>query len=246
MPAVPRPSRAPVRRDRPRATRARRRPAHQVRRALTRTRPALLGAVALVAGLAAARAVADADATRAAWGPTRRVAVATRDLAPAHPIERGDLAWSELPTGLVPSDAVTTDPIGTVVTERVLQGEPLRVGRLGPQGAAGLAALVPTGWRAVAVPRDDRTPAVQVGHTVELWAAAGDPGTDALAEADTGAARGSRHGSAAAGRARRLSERGRVIELADRHLTVAVPASDIAGLGGALVTDSVVVVLAGA
>jgi Flp pilus assembly protein CpaB len=134
-------------------------------------------------GLAVARTVAGAEATRAAWGRTRTVLVATRDLPAGHRLGLGDVAPRRLPRAVVPSGALTRAPTGQVVREPVLEGEVLPRRRLGRAGSAGLVALLPPGTRAVAVPRDPATvPPVHVGQRVDVVAvvAGGAAGPPAL------------------------------------------------------------------
>jgi Flp pilus assembly protein CpaB len=139
-----------------------------------RLRLALATAAAVVLGLAVARVASDAEATRAAWGGTRTVLVATRDLPAGHRIGLGDTEPRRLPRALVPPGALATAPTGQVVREPVLEGEVLPRRRLGRAGSAGLVALLPAGTRAVAVPRDPATvPPVRVGQRVDVVAVVG-------------------------------------------------------------------------
>ncbi len=89
----------------------------------------------------------------AAPTPAVKVIMAARTLDPGTLIKEADLKivdWTgPLPAGVIlkPEDAV-----GRGVVSAVMSGEPLLDTRLAPKGGgAGLAAMIPQGWRAVAV-----------------------------------------------------------------------------------------------
>ena len=75
---------------------------------------------------------------------------------------------------MVPDGAVTSDAEGRVVVAPVAAGEVLLERRLAPAGLTGVAALVPAGHRAVAVPVDVAlgvaSPEVRVGDRVDVLA----------------------------------------------------------------------------
>jgi Flp pilus assembly protein CpaB len=220
MPAVPRP--APRRRRPPRSRRG----------VPGRVRVLLVVLLALTAGVSTGAYVANAQAQLEAWGTTRRVPVAAREIAAGRRVQPDDIVWRDQPVALVPADVVATDPTGEVVSERVLRDEIVRVPRLGPAGVEGVAALVAPGWRGIAIPADARTPPLAPGYHVDLYAvddSRSGPSTDP----------GAPGGSATS--ARRLSAGARVLDVTDRRITVAVPQDDAAGLSAALVTTSVIV-----
>jgi Flp pilus assembly protein CpaB len=138
-----------------------------------RLRRALALAVAGLAGLLVQRTVAGAEAVRDRWGPRRAVLVATRDLPPGHVVDDGDLRTVELPPAAVPDDALDA-AAGRVVRALVLEGEVLGRRRLAGAGVEGVAALLPEGTRAVAVPIEPATaPPLRVGQRVDLVAVVG-------------------------------------------------------------------------
>jgi Flp pilus assembly protein CpaB len=149
------------------------RPRRRIRIGLAlRRRPALRWAlVALTAGgagLAVTNALSRAEAARAAWGSPERVLVATRDLEVGRQIRSEDVELVDRPTALVPSGA-TDDPIGRIVHSPVFDGEVVVDGRLAQPGQRGLAARVPPGQRAVAIPREPgTTPDLEAGQRVDL------------------------------------------------------------------------------
>ena len=128
--------------------------------------------VALAAGWAVAAAVSRAEAERLAWGEPVAVAVATRDLAPGDEIGAGDVHLVDHPPGLVPADALAEVPVGQVVRAAVFDGEVLVAARLAPTGTSGLAATLPDGTRAVAIPVEAGTaPPLQPGDLVDVLVA---------------------------------------------------------------------------
>lgn len=139
------------------------------RRLRLRRRPLPWWAGALVLAAVTAtvvgRLVADAAAERDRWGATVQVAVATGDAAPGEPV-RAELR--RLPRSLVPPGA-TTAADGAVAAVALHAGEIVLEGRLAPAGTSAVAALVPAGHRAVAVPAGDGLP-LAVGDTVDVLA----------------------------------------------------------------------------
>jgi len=201
----------------------------RARRAAARPGAGRLAAVVLVlvtvAALATSTAGARADGAR--WGPTRPVVVAARDLAPGDALGSGDVRVRRLPAAAVPAAALRAVPAGAVTTVRlpIVAGEAVVPARLAPAGLTGPAALVPAGWRAVAVPRGPAgTPPLAVGDRVDVLAVIeGDgPRDDALVEGATVVATGREADS------------------------VAVPAPDAPRLAWALTHGAVVLALAGA
>lgn len=233
MSPLPRPRSAPPVRHAPRGHHVRPPWGTRWRRA-RRARIAVLGLLALLAGVATASFVADAADRAEAWGPRRRVAVATRDLDPGELLTSESVAWHDLPVAVVPDDAVTVDPAGRPVAERILRDEVVRGARLGATGASGLAARLPPGWLAVALPADDRTPPVRAGDRADLYVAtAADPtATEPTVASGNPAARPPS--------GRRLTAGARVLEVTDRRVTVAVPRADAAELTAAIATSTVI------
>ena len=120
----------------------------------------LAGLTAVVVG----RLTGDAAAARSRWGDTVAVAVATADVAPGEPLVA---EVRRLPRALVPAGA-TTETTG-VAAAHVAAGEVVVEARLAPAGTSPVAALVPPGWRALAVPSGDGLP-LEVGDVVDVLA----------------------------------------------------------------------------
>lgn len=98
---------------------------------------------------------------RDAWGTTRAVAVAARDLAPGDP---ADVDTVELPEAMVPAAALAPDDASTgVIVQHVAAGEVLTGADIG----TGRLSLLPAGWVAIAT-RADPLPPVAIGDAVQL------------------------------------------------------------------------------
>ncbi|MGH9230289.1 MAG: SAF domain-containing protein, partial [Acidimicrobiales bacterium] len=145
----------------------------RARRALARTvvRRAVVLGLAIVTGLVVISLVSSAEAARQRWGRARAVAVATRDLTPGDVIDASTVEVRRLPDAAVSRGALAEPPIGSVVRQPVVAGEPLVAERLAPQGLTGVAALVPAGHRAVAVPIGPMAaPPLAIGDLVDVLA----------------------------------------------------------------------------
>ena len=143
-----------------------------------RLRRGVAVALALVVGLLVHRSMAAADAVRAGWGSRAPVAVAARDLPPGHVVEPGDVRVVQLPPAATPPGALGRAPEGRTVRALVLEGEVLTRRRVAGSDALGVAALLPEGTRAVAIPVEPGTgPPLRVGQRVDVVAAGiGDDG----------------------------------------------------------------------
>jgi len=202
-----------------------------------RRSPGRVGRWVLAAGLGLTAAAVVGGATGQAgdaadgWGASTTVVVARHDLEPGHAITADDVTRRTLPVAAVPNRAFTGDPTGRVVTSPIGTGEIVSGLRLAPDGARGVAALVPDGRRAVAVPIEGTGLHLRVGDHVDVFApGAGDAGTTRPDRAD-------RTGPAAAAAV--------VVEVTDTAVTVAVDPSDVAALARALGQGTPVLALIG-
>ena len=197
------------------------------RRALRRARRSLalrwllVAAAASLVAVEAAGVGAEAAAARDAWGRSTGVAVAVRDVARGEVVAAGDVAVQRRPLAVVPDDALQEPPVGRVTTAGLVAGEVVVSSRLAPAGLSGVAALVPDGWRAMAVPTSasgfgSPAPPLAVGDRVDVLA------PDVVA-ADA-----------------------LVVAIDDTAVTVAVPADDAPALAEALAAAVVTIALVGA
>jgi Flp pilus assembly protein CpaB len=152
----------------------RRKPARRPGVALTlRRRPrlqtALTVTIALLCGLAVAGTVDEAEQARAAWGSSRGVLVAREDLRAGERLDAGNTRVVSHPVSLVPRSALGAVPAEARLTEPVLAGEIVREERLAAPGASPVAARLPSGTRAMAIPVEPgTTPPLGVGDRVEV------------------------------------------------------------------------------
>ena len=128
-------------------------------------------------------------------------------------------------------DATTAEPpVGAVVRQPILAGEPVAPSRLAPDGLTGVAALVPAGERAVAVAVGPAgVPPLAVGDQVDVVTvmppgATGDGGSDP---------------------AFTLVERATVVAIGEQAVTIAVPDADAPRVAWAVANGAVVLALAG-
>jgi Flp pilus assembly protein CpaB len=211
----------------------------RARRALARpvVRRTVLATLAVVTGLVVMSLVSSAEAARDRWGRTRPVAVANRDLAPGDVIDGSTVEVRRLPEATVGSGALAEPPTGSVVRQPVLAGEALVAERLAPQGLTGVAALVPAGHRAVAVPLGPvAAPPLAVGDLVDVLAVV----AVASEEPPDGTA-----GRRAAEPSFPLVEAAVVVDVGDQSISVAVPEADAPRVAWVLTNGSVVLALSG-
>ena len=124
------------------------------------TRAALFWAFALVAGLGTALMIARFLDKRGGGGAVAlaKLAVAATDLPLAAKLKPEDIKVIDWPAEHVPPGAVNDpkDLVGRVLISRVLAQQPLLPGMLAAKNAgSGLAALIPSNMRAIAVRVDD-------------------------------------------------------------------------------------------
>jgi Flp pilus assembly protein CpaB len=208
----------------------------RARRALARTvvRRAMVLGLAIVTGLVVITLVSSVEAARQRWGRARPVAVATRDLSPGDPVDDSAVEVRRLPEAAVAPGALAEPPSGSVVRQPVAAGEPLLPQRLAPQGLTGVAALVPAGHRAVAIPIGPlAAPPLTTGDLVDVLAV-----VPALVE--------ERPRPSAGQPSFPLVEAAVVVDVGEQSIAVAVPEADAPRVAWVLTNGSVVLALAGA
>lgn len=191
-----------------------------------------LGLAVVAAGVVWVR-VDEAARTVAGLGRTRSVMVARRDLAVGDVISGDDLVTRELPVDAVPDSSVDGSLPGAgdgrTVTAAIVAGEVVSSRRLAPEGVGGLAALVPAGRRAIAVPTADTGLRVEVGDRVDLLDPTGEPSYDG----DTGSA------------ATIVARSAPVIAVDDRSVTIAVDIDEARTAASTLARGTPVLALTG-
>jgi len=216
-----------------------------VRRHRTTSTIALVLVLALVAVVGSRH---DPSAATGAEG-RRVVAVAARDLGPGDVVADDDLEWRAIDDDRGPN-AVTRDdaPVGRSVTAAIDAGEVVSRRRLAPGGLRGVAALVPTGSVAMAVERDERTPALEAGQRVDVLTTAGVDPTSAPAGFPAGDVDGDPDrddGGGGGVRARRVAAGALVVDVAEDRVLVAVLDADAPAFAAALLDGAVVLALTG-
>ena len=206
-----------------------------LRRALRRARrsPAVWWrAAAAVAASATARVGAldaEAEARRAAWGEAVPVVVAVRDLAPGEVLGPRDVVVESWPVAVVPDGALDAVPDGATASAPIVAGEAVVAARVAPDGLSAVAARLPPGWRAVAVPAGGGfggdLPPLAIGARVDELASF---------EAVDG-----RSGDV-------VAEAALVVEVTDTSVTVGVPAAVAPDVAFAATRGTVTLALVGA
>lgn len=130
---------------------------------------ACVAVLAVAAGTTVSTAVGAADDARAGWGSTRRVAVLAHDLPAGHRLTPDDVRLEDRPVALIPDGALAEVPPDATLASLGVRDEVLVEERLAPAGMSSLAASLPHGTRAVAVPVEPGfAPPVEVGDAVDL------------------------------------------------------------------------------
>lgn len=140
----------------------------RVRSFLARHRAAHAAAVLLpgvIAAAVVANEVRQLTDERASWGERRTVWLAAVDLAPGQPVVA---SRRELPGAALPETALTDDPTGLPVLQRVGRGEILT--RLDVASSPLAPSRFPTNARMVAVPVDEQSLGVTPGDRVDIVA----------------------------------------------------------------------------
>ncbi|HUP70384.1 MAG TPA: Flp pilus assembly protein CpaB [Acidimicrobiales bacterium] len=127
-------------------------------------------AVAGATGLFVSHQVGEASARAARLGGLRYVPVAARPIAAGRVLRPADVEVRRLPAAAVPDGAVARSPAGRPTLVPLAAGEVLLAAKLAPDGVRGLAALLPAGMRALAVPVDPAGLALERGHHVDVLA----------------------------------------------------------------------------
>jgi Flp pilus assembly protein CpaB len=184
----------------------------------------LVAALALTTGAVVAGTTDDARRTANAWGDRERVAVARHAIEPGDLIHGDDIDWRDLPRVALPHHPAT-EVVGRVATAPFFAGEMLVAERLAPDGSCAVAAQVPSGRRAMAVPSTRGAPPLEVGDVVDLVAVV-DPAASGIGPA-------------------RVASAASVVAIGDEAVTVAVEVDEVGDTAFAISTGAVIIALAG-
>ena len=194
-----------------------------------RVRSALAMAAAVACGLATYRTLEAAEAAQTAWGRGTPVLVAARHLEAGERLDASDVRVVPHPAPMVPDGALDQLPEGSRLAHPVHEGEVIVAGRLAPEGLSAVAARLPRGTRAMAIPLDPATtPPLALGDRVDVVVAV-------PPEAAGGGAPGFV-----------IAERVLVVDITDQAVTVAVPRDVAPRLAVAFGQGAVSVALVGA
>lgn len=192
--------------------------------------------VALLSALTAAVVwlqLAAATRARAAYGRTVTVAVVQRHIAAGDRLGAGDLRLVARPAGVVPTGALTRLPEGRTAKVALVPGEVLVRSRVADAGIDGVAALVPSGWRALAVPADVAAlPALQAGDRVDVLVTA--------AGVEVAAGDGPQEAPTVV-----VAENAVVVGATDDAVTIAVPAAATTRVAYGVTTQAITLALRG-
>lgn len=161
-------------------------------RRISRSPMAYWAAVAILAGFTAwtvAGLVDRAGAQAARYGHLRSVVTATRAVEAGAVLRTADVTVRSVPAAFLPDGAVgeASAAVGRTVVVPLFRGAAVVRANLAPDGLQGVAALLPAGARAVAVPTGAASVAVRRGDRVDVLAtfdppAPGEDPTFAVAE----------------------------------------------------------------
>jgi Flp pilus assembly protein CpaB len=137
-------------------------------------------ALAVACALVVARATGRAEAAVDRYGDPITAWIVTSAVEPGDELGADDVVADTRPASFVPDGAVAEDPTGRRVTQALAPSEVVVEHRLAGGDRRGAAALVPAGWRAVAVPALEAALPVEVGQRVDVLAAMDPSGTGAV------------------------------------------------------------------
>jgi Flp pilus assembly protein CpaB len=127
-----------------------------------------------------------------------------------------------LPAAAVPEGALREPPVGRTAAADIVLGEVLVDARVAPDGLRGVAALLPAGWRALAVPSTSAgLPPLAVGDVVDVLVSLP---PDVVGDADPTFT---------------VAEAARVVDVGEQAVTVAVDGADVARTAFAVTHGSV-------
>ena len=127
-------------------------------------------ALAAGTGLTVARLVGEASARAARLGGLVKVPVVARAVEAGDVVGAADVSVRSLPAGALPDGPVADGPAGKVAIVPLVPGEVVLASKLAPAGLRGVAALVPAGHRALAVPVDPDGLELRLGDRVDVLA----------------------------------------------------------------------------
>ena len=194
-----------------------------------RARRAVVVALAALCGIAVTGVVQRAEQAAAAWGSSVPVLVATEDLQPGERLDGTNTRVEPRPRPLVPPGALSGLPDGGRLAEAVYAGEPIREERLTSAGLSAVAARLPAGTRAIAIPvAPGLVPSLALGDRVDVLVALP---AEAAGDGPPGFT---------------LATNVLVVDVSETAVTIAVPADAAPRIAVAFGTGAVTLALVGA
>ncbi len=126
--------------------------------------------LALLTGFTAARLLAEAASRAERLGGLREVRVAARPVGAGQVLTPDDVVVRRLPAAVLPEGPVAASPAGHTALVPLAAGEVVLETKLAPWGLEGVAALVPRGRRALAIPAAKGGLALRRGNHVDVLA----------------------------------------------------------------------------
>jgi len=144
-------------------------------RRLARTPLAYWAVVVALAAFTASTIAGQANragAQVAQYGRLRPVVTAARSVEVGSVVRAADVVVRPMPASFLPEGALTAtdDVVGRTVVVPLFRGSAVVVGQLAPDGLEGIAALLPAGARAVAVPTGPASVPLRRGDRVDVLA----------------------------------------------------------------------------
>ena len=183
----------------------------------------LVGALAVAAALAVDQRLDGVTEARAAWGTSRSVLVAVRDIEPGASLDPRSVVSRVLPVAALADNAIDAVPAGAVALHRIVAGEVVLGHHVAP--GTGAAGRLPAGMSGILIPASASGLPLELGDLVDVVAIDDPLG----AEADGG-------GSV-------LAANALVIGATDDALVVAVDDGDAAAAAAAAASGRAVLVL---
>lgn len=193
----------------------------RIRRAVVAYWIAAVG-LAGVTGVIVASLVREAEDQAARYGVVTRVLVARQSIAVGAVIRSADVAERQMPRAFIPTGRLATSVLGRTVVVPLAQGEVVLASKLAPEGLRGVAALLRSGERALALPLGPGTPPLGLGDRVDVLATNPSDGVTVV-----------------------VAHAARVVGLDAQAVTVAVRAAETPGVAAALAAATVTLALAG-
>jgi Flp pilus assembly protein CpaB len=133
--------------------------------------------IAAATGLVVSNSVAAARAAARRYGATRPTLVTVRAIEPGQVLESGAVEVVDMPRVFVPPGALTAEDagVGRTVVVALFAGEIVLDAQLSGTAGRGLAALLPPGTRAIAVPLERGGLKLRRGDAVDVLATFDEP-----------------------------------------------------------------------